>query len=582
MFYPFLDLIVCPNCRHSLTLLIATEEQHHEAMRMTRAKRVSPKGAGVGPLPAQSEDTELWHLLSPLATPSATDGRDREVMVTRGILVCLHCEQWYPIRKGIPELLPDHLRNWDEDRDWLTSLQADLVSAGLAQVSDRLLQHSRPPNPPEEDEGIPYKKAEMTVAQRNLAGGFFNWGMVAPFLPSLPSFSLDLLARFVTTVSRLGCGVNGTVLDLGVGFGWTTEWLVRLGYQAIGIDICRDYLLASLRRMGPYLPYLLIGDIENLPLRDECVEAVLSFDAFHHIPNRYQAMREISRVMRDGAKMVLVEPGKTHEQAAISIAVMQQHGILERGFDWKDLSNYIRGTSLEGIRHDRTDAHPHDIFTLQKSGIFEPDSRSPRGLSAELIVQPESGIATVACSPELKISIMNRGDTVWLNETPDGIGEVQLGASLFDANRTLVKEDYARVVLPRPVRPGEGIRLRCSLPPLLRQGRYVVELDMVVEGLLWFKSYAFQPLPWPLTVVGSSPQREWNGPVVAEDSRRIVPTEEAMEPDSFREKTESKNRITHPPLTQLFILAWQVMKKDGPFALGRRVWSCFQWRISKK
>jgi hypothetical protein len=32
------------------------------------------------------------------------------------------------------------------------------------------------------------------------------------------------------------------VLDAGSGFCWTTEWLLRGGYEAIGVDICRTYL----------------------------------------------------------------------------------------------------------------------------------------------------------------------------------------------------------------------------------------------------------------------------------------------------------------------------------------------------
>ncbi len=582
MFYSLLDFIVCPSCKNPLTLLIPQEVQQGTTMRMKRAMRASQKGVPVGPLAGEATDTPLGRLLTPLASLPASDGRDREVSVAEGILVCLHCERWYPIRSGLPELLPDHLRNWEEDRGWLMAHRLKLAANGLSEVWETMLLQTPPRGQMPEDRGAHYKKAEMTVAQRSLPKGFFDWGLTIPFLSLLPNFSIELLARFITTVSRLDCGINGMVLDLGVGFAWTTEWLVRLGYQAIGIDICRDYLLAGLSRMGSNLPHLLVCDIENLPLCDECVEAVLSFDAFHHVPDRHGAMMELERVMRPGTKMAMVEPGTEHEDASFSVAVMQQHGILERGFDQKALAGYIENTSFGDIKHYRTDLHPHDIFTLQKAGVFEPDSLTPRALVARIAVQPESGLVKVDRKPELTVSIENCGDTVWLNETPGGIGEVQLGASLYEANRTLIKEDYARVVLPRRVRPGDRIQMSCALPPVLRPGSYVVELDMVIEGLLWFKSYAFQPLPWPLTVVDDAPQREWNGPVVAEGGRGIVPIEVSFEPGSIRENTPSENRITHPPLTHLLLLAWQVMKTDGPFALGRRVWNYFRWRLSIK
>ena len=210
-----------------------------------------------------------------------------------------------------------------------------------------MLDARRAASPAVTDEGAHYKRAEIAVTGRALPAGFFDWADVAPFKASAPAFSLDLIARYVTTVSRLECGVNSIVFDLGCGTGWTTEWLVRLGYQAIGVDLCRDYVLAGMARRGRYAPHFVIGDVENMPLRDECIHAALSYDAFHHVPDRPRAMAEIARIMRPGATMVLTEPGPEHEHAAVSVDVMQEHGILERGFDQAGLASYVKSTASE-------------------------------------------------------------------------------------------------------------------------------------------------------------------------------------------------------------------------------------------
>ena len=55
------------------------------------------------------------------------------------------------------------------------------------------------------------------------------------------------------------------VLDVGSGYSWTTEWLLRSGHEAIGIDLCRAYLEIGLARVGPNRPHLLIADAEHLP-----------------------------------------------------------------------------------------------------------------------------------------------------------------------------------------------------------------------------------------------------------------------------------------------------------------------------
>lgn len=485
MFYSLLEFLACPACRHTLRLMMPVEQPASTAMR-TR------------------------------------DARDKSVGVSAGLLRCHGCDRWYPIRQGLPEILPDHLRDWDEDRAWLAAHRA-MVPGGDTVPIDA----ARNVASPDADEGAHYKRAEMAITKRPLPEGFFGWALVAPFSASSPMFSFDLLARYVTTASRLGCGVNGVVFDLGVGTGWTTEWLVRLGYQAIGVDLCRDYVLAGLPRRGEYMGHYIIADTENIPLREAAVDAVLSFDAFHHVPNRPRAMSELARIMRPGATMAITEPGIEHEHAAVSIDVMRQHGILEKGFDQAGLEGYIQGLPLGGVRQFRSDTHPHDIYTLVKEGVFQTDSLAPRALVAAL--EPDAAPpAHPAGSPlPLSITIRNTGDTLWLAKTADENGEVHLGAQLFDAGHTLLQQDYARVLLPHDVAPGGAIRLRVELPAILAPGDYLVELDMIDTGFLWFKDYAYQPTPWRVTIVGGA---DADGTLAGPRPARIRPASIAVPP----------------------------------------------------
>jgi ubiquinone/menaquinone biosynthesis C-methylase UbiE len=98
--------------------------------------------------------------------------------------------------------------------------------------------------------------------------------------------------------------------------------------------------------LGAHVLHLIIADTETMPIREETMDTVLSVDAFQHLPDRPRAVRELARVMRPGTKLVLVEPGKLHESHPASVAVMRQHGILERGFDQADLAGDIEGTAL--------------------------------------------------------------------------------------------------------------------------------------------------------------------------------------------------------------------------------------------
>jgi uncharacterized protein YbaR (Trm112 family)/SAM-dependent methyltransferase len=459
MFYSLLDFLACPSCRHALRLALPVEQPATTVMR-TR------------------------------------DRRDRTIAVAEGVLICDGCGRWYPVRKGLPEILPDHLRDWDADRAWLSAHRRAVPGGQALEIGGPAAGANAA------DEGAHYKRAEMAIMQRPLPEGFFGWALVAPFNASSPMFSFDLLARYMTTASRLACGVNGVVFDLGVGTGWTTEWLVRLGYQAIGLDLCKDYVLAGMPRRGEYLGHYIIADTENIPLRASSVDAVLSFDAFHHVPDRPRAMSELSRIMRPGATMAITEPGIEHEHAAVSIDVMRQHGILEKGFDQAGLEGYLQGLPLGGVARFTSDTHPHDIYTLRKDGAYETDSRAPRALVAAIEPDPPPASLAAGRAPGLTVTIRNTGDTVWLSKTEDENGEVHLGAQLFDASHTLLKQDYARVLLPHDVRPGDAVRLRCELPSILKPGDYIIELDMIDTGFLWFKDYAYQPTAWPMTVSG--------------------------------------------------------------------------------
>lgn len=533
MFYPFLDLAACPVCRNGFVLLAPVEKPRRTAMRMSPPRRMGPPGAAVGPLPSVLVDAgvdpgthvaSLRRLLENAAAAPVHDERHTEFEVAEGVLLCIGCVRWFPIRGTLPELLPDHLRSRDEDREWLNRHLDTWPHAELKEIGRHLIENPPPPGQAAADEGARYKIAEMGITRRKLPESFWGPALVAPFYPQQPDFSLDLLARFTTTLQRLEPGIDALLLDICSGFAWTSEWLVRLGYRTVAVDLCRDYMLAGLPRMETFLPFLAVADVENLPLVAECVDGVFSFDSFHHIPDRRRAMREFDRVMYPGAAIAFTEPGKKHENVPASIAVMKEHGILERGFDGKDLADYMNGTSLGSIAHHRSDCHPHDIFIVRKSGGVGPFSRSPRKLLADLTAAPRSGFAEAGTSPKLKVTAINTGDTVWLAAPEDGRGAVKLGARLFTDKRELLLENFGLFALPHDVCPGESVSMNIRLPEIEKPGAYEVELDLAADlgavtrvvskavdgrakdfilpdsGLLWFRHQAFQPVYWRLVV----------------------------------------------------------------------------------
>ena len=93
------------------------------------------------------------------------------------------------------------------------------------------------------------------------------------------------------------------VLDLGAGTGKLTTRLVERGLDVVAVDPIAE-MLELLRGALPATPALL-GTAEQIPLRDNSVDAVLVAQAWHWFdPER--AIAEVARVLRPGGRLGLV------------------------------------------------------------------------------------------------------------------------------------------------------------------------------------------------------------------------------------------------------------------------------------
>lgn len=379
MRYPILNLIACPYSKSPLVCVAVKEYQAPlPHVKMSECARVNST-LGVGPLPENAPRNELVSMLSRYACVAAPSLRAYDVRVEQGILIAPDSGRWYPVRDFVPELLPDHLRNRGNDTAFLHSL-----SHALPPDLFKFLENGLRTDPPSqvEDKGIHYKSAEMTITDRVRDPEFFGPGYVAPFNPGAPERTSCLIRLFGVCTILLETTQRRVILDAGCGYSWTTEWLWKCGMEPLGLDIARAYIDIARARLGDNLPYVVAGDTENLPVQKGVFDAVLGFDAFHHIPNRNRAMCEFAGALRKGGKVVLAEPDASHEKTEQSQRVMQTHGILEKGMDYEDVVGYVNGSGLERpvqhfFRHKeghRFQSHflqgdsivPWNLFTIRK------------------------------------------------------------------------------------------------------------------------------------------------------------------------------------------------------------------------
>jgi 2-polyprenyl-3-methyl-5-hydroxy-6-metoxy-1,4-benzoquinol methylase len=115
-------------------------------------------------------------------------------------------------------------------------------------------------------------------------------------------------------ISRNHLSFKGkTVLDFGCGNGAQALAFVADGCTLIGVDVQLDQLHAFRLPLNasPETPTSIVCyDGRVLPLRDQCCDAVLSFEVLEHVAYEEAALREIRRVMRPGADLLLTVPNK--------------------------------------------------------------------------------------------------------------------------------------------------------------------------------------------------------------------------------------------------------------------------------
>jgi SAM-dependent methyltransferase len=102
-------------------------------------------------------------------------------------------------------------------------------------------------------------------------------------------------------------GGGARLLELGVGTGRIALPLHRRGRAVVGVDLSLPMLeryRAKAAAAGLAPPAVLRGDASRLPLRDQCVDAVLEVHVLHLVPSWERALAETRRVLAPGGVLL--------------------------------------------------------------------------------------------------------------------------------------------------------------------------------------------------------------------------------------------------------------------------------------
>ena len=116
------------------------------------------------------------------------------------------------------------------------------------------------------------------------------------------------------------------------------------------------------------------------------------------------------------------------------------------------------------------------------------------GFKAEItIVDPPTHLK-INQREELAVKVKNASDAEWpmRGRAGDGMFQVNLGDNWHTADGKEVKVDQ-RAFLPRVVKPGEQVEIPFAIVAPDKAGNFIVEIDMVQEGIAWFDSKGSMP-----------------------------------------------------------------------------------------
>ena len=113
----------------------------------------------------------------------------------------------------------------------------------------------------------------------------------------------------------------GVALDAACGTGRFAGLLASRGHRVIGVDSSPD-MLARARQRVPGAEFR-IGELDRLPLPDDCVDVVVCALALDHVPRLDPVLAEFARVLRPGGDLIISD---IHHELLTRGSVMTARG----------------------------------------------------------------------------------------------------------------------------------------------------------------------------------------------------------------------------------------------------------------
>ncbi len=387
--------------------------------------------------------------------------------------------------------------------------------------------------------------AERSLDELNqLAEQYFAGLTTKDYHLAKPFGSIDetpqLLINFAVILQGVALCPGLTVLEFGAGTCWAARFLTQLGVEVIALDVSPSALSIGRELYErhpvfgnkPAARFLNFNGSE-IDLPNGSVDRIICLDAFHHVPNPDQVLREMSRVLKIGGIAGFAEPGPNHSQSPQSQYEMRTFRVIENDVNideiWRsaqragftdmklavfnvppvhmspnDFHAFLEGLDAPAnyLQVTRDFLQNQRNFFLYKGQTTNSDSRFRSGLKAEIRIAEETLVAKAEAAIVTRAFVKNISPSIWLPRSA-GLGAVMLGVHVYDTAGKLFRHSFHWEALTpaegRPILPSETVEVEVSIPSL-PEGNYILEFDMVSNDVCWFSLNGSQVVRVPLEV----------------------------------------------------------------------------------
>ena len=143
----------------------------------------------------------------------------------------------------------------------------------------------------------------------------------------------------------------------------------------------------------------------------------------------------------------------------------------------------------------------YGYFTIRN--FTQPKVKSEADFAAEITPEMKEYTALEGERVEMGFELTNTGQKAWIHE---GDEACLFSYHLLREDGEMVQFDNRRIPLPETVKPGRSIHMKAAVQSPLSQGTYILEFDLLREGVAWFKDYGSRTAEVILKVN----KREWD------------------------------------------------------------------------